>query len=248
MTHTTSLFPSVFAPLRATRGRRVLLLLGVVVGAAVALLAAAEPPDNTSAPDFVELSRLVQSAVSVPLPFLGVLLAGDVRTAASTVGRSAAIRLLAARAVSAAVAGAAVGAVGVVVTAFAVGDWVPQVVPGCLVVQALGVLVGLSFGLLVRPTWLAMVLDATVPVGLWAAAGLLELTGAQRWLFPYDAVEDLIATGAAPLDWVQEGVVVLVWVVAPFVTWGLRSLRAVEADRARTVGSAVRRGGSEITG
>jgi hypothetical protein len=146
-----------------------------------------------------------QSALSLPLPFLGVLLAGDVRAKPA---------LLWPRIAASTAAGIAGALFAFVCCTIASGDWSAAPLPGSLAVQVVAVLIGLGFGLLIRLAWLAMLTDAVVPVGLWAVAGAAGLQSARRWLFPYGNVDHLTSTHPLPIDWAREAVIVLVWVIA----------------------------------
>lgn len=220
MTDVSTYSLSFFAPIWSTWGRRLLLLLCVVATAGVAAATTIGASSDGAPSTFAESARLVQSAVSIPLPFLGVLLATDVRAVALDPGSTSEQRrrLLWARLTSSAIAAVGVAVIGVVAVSLATaasgGAWtaVPQIVLASLVVQLVTQFIGFAFGLLIRPAWLAMLVDACVPVGLWAAAGLGGLVTAQQWLFPYDSVNDLISVRATAIDWAQEAVVVAVWV------------------------------------
>ncbi|MDN5854072.1 MAG: hypothetical protein L0K86_14735 [Actinomycetia bacterium] len=207
----------------ATRGLLILLALCGVVAAASA--------GAGSGAEIDEVARSTQAAASVPLPFIGVLLAVDVRRAAS-VDRAGVFRHRALVSAALAIGVALAGLVAATIAAqdAASGD-VLRLLPGCVTVQLVSQGIGFGFGLLIGTRWLAMLLDAVVPVGLWALVGAAGLTGAQHWLFPYDSVDDLISPHPTALDWAQEGLVVLLWVVGTVVA-GLLLLRRNGAGQA----------------
>lgn len=182
---------TLLAPLASTRGRRIILLLSGAVALAAAI---------TSAGD----QKNAQSALSLPLPFLGVLLAGDIRAEAA---------LLWPRIAASALAGIAGALFTFLCCATASGDWSAAPLPGSLAIQVVAILIGLGFGLLIRPSWLAMLTDAVLPVSLWAIAGVAGLRSSRRWLFPYGAVDHLTSTQPHPIDWACEAVIGLLWVV-----------------------------------
>lgn len=207
----------------ATRGRLALLALCALVAAAAAVAASGAEID--------EVARSTQAAASIPLPFIGVLLASDVRRA-TPVERIRLLRhhlavgaLLAIAVALAALVAATVAAQG------ASTEPVLRLLPGCVTVQLVSQGIGFGFGLLIGTRWLAMLLDAVVPVGLWALVGAAGLTGVQHWLFPYDSVDDLIATHPTAVDWAQEAIVVLLWVVGT-VGAGRLLLRRTETGQA----------------
>jgi hypothetical protein len=182
---------TLLAPLWSTRGRRIVLFLSAVV-ALTAAIASAGNQNNT------------QSALSLPLPFLGVLLAGDVRATPA---------LLWPRTAASTAAGITGALFAFLCCTIASGDWSAAPLPGSLAVQVVAVLTGLGFGLLTRHPWLAMLTDAVAPVSLWAVAGAAGLQSARRWLFPYGNVDHLTSARPLPIDWAREAVIVLVWVI-----------------------------------
>lgn len=198
---------TLLTPLWSTRGRRVVLLLSAIVALAAVIASAGDHKD-------------AQSALSLPLPFLGVLLADDVRARPA---------LLWPRIAASTVAGIAGAVFTFLCCAIASGDWTAAPLPGSLVFQAVAVLIGLGFGLLIRPAWLAMFTDGVLPVGLWAIAGAAGLRSARRWLFPYGTVDHLASTHPYPVDWTREAVIVLLWVVGLLT---IASRRTRHASRA----------------
>ncbi|MCZ7436903.1 hypothetical protein O7598_10905 [Micromonospora sp. WMMC241] len=194
----------------ATRGRRVLLSVTVGVGilAAGALLAGLPPAERTAA----TFGELVHAFVSVPLPFVGVLLASDLRR---TSGGPVLPTLVGATLIAVAV-GLAGDAI-VVAASAASGSVAPEpwanvggiAVAGVLV-QVLAQLVGTGLGLLIaRPVWGCL---ATIVLPLGAYALLTPLGAARDWLTPYGALQGVL--GAAPgwAGWAR-------WVAAA-VLWG----------------------------
>jgi hypothetical protein len=182
---------TLLAPVASTRGRRIVLLLSGAVAVAAAIISAGD-------------QKNAQSALSLPLPFLGVLLAGDIRAEAA---------LLWPRIASSALAGIVGALFTFLCCAIASGGWSAAPLPGSLAIQIVAILIGLGFGLLIRPAWLALLTDAVLPVSLWAIAGVAGLRSARRWLFPYGAVDHLTSTHPHPIDWACEAVIALLWVV-----------------------------------
>lgn len=164
-----------------TRPRRWLIALTLLLGllAAVAVTAGS-PTDRT----FVAVSGAVQSLMSIALPFIGVLLVGDLRRAP----RAGRLRptLLAAVLVA-----AAVGAFGVLVSAVAVAVAPPgpaadpwgqfaTIAVGSVLVQVVAQLVGTGLGLLLRPPFVAFLASIVLPLGLWFVLGIVDVLSPAR--------------------------------------------------------------------
>ncbi|SCG33931.1 hypothetical protein [Micromonospora humi] len=188
-----------------TRGRRVLLLVTVGVGvlAALALMAGLPPAERTVA----TFGEPVHSFISVPLPFVGVLIASDLR-------RTAGARVLPTLAGATLIA-VAVGLVGdaiVLAASAASGSTAPEpwanvgriAVAGVLV-QVLAQLVGTGLGLLfARPVWGC---PATIVLPLGAYALLTPLGTTRDWLTPYGAMRHVLG-GAG---WPRWAIAALLW-------------------------------------
>ena len=214
-----------------TRGRRILLLatFGVGVLAAAALVAGLPPAERTAA-EFGEPAHVL---ISVPLPFVGVLLANDLR---GTPG----VRVLPtlAGATLIAVAAGLVGDAICVAAPAASGSGAPDpwanvggiAVAGVLV-QVLAQLVGTGLGLLiVRPGW-GCLATIVVPLGVYAL--LTPLGAARDWLTPYGALRGVLADGSGGAGWARWATVALLWGAA------LNAVGAVvRRRRASAVGAA----------
>ncbi|GAA3752663.1 hypothetical protein [Micromonospora maritima] len=192
-----------------TRGRRVLLVVtaGVGVLAAAALLAGLPPAERTAA----TFAETVHAFVSVPLPFVGALLANDLRRAP---GRRVLPTLAAATLIAVAVGlagdaicGAALAASG----STAPDPWAHAgglAVAGVLV-QVLAQLVGTGLGLLVaRPGW-ACVATIVLPLGAYA---LFTPLGAVRdRLTPYGALRAVLGAEPNGPAWARWVTAALLW-------------------------------------
>lgn len=215
-----------------TRPRQWLVVLTVLAGlsAAVAVSVAAQPADRT----FAVLSDPVQSLMSITVPFLGVLLARDLRR----FPRAARVAptLLAATLVA-----AVIGVFGVLAcaTTLAVAPsgtaehpWrhAGTIVVGSVLVQVVAQLVGTGLGLLLRSSIVAFVASIVLPLGLWfALGGVAVLRPAQAWLTPYASVRNLLSGQMSAVAWVQWFVVLLLWGV------GLNAVGAARLKRRNTV-------------
>lgn len=119
--------------------------------------------------------------MSITLPFVVVLLAGDLRRRPAPVGPT----LLAAVVVAATVGlfGDLVCALAVVVSGPdpAVDPWAgaAAVAVGSVVVQVVAQLVGTGLGLLLRPAAVAFLATIALPLGLWFLLGVGPLRPAQ---------------------------------------------------------------------
>ena len=222
---TTDLFVDAVLTAAATAGRtwrRVVLLvltlaLGPAVGVALAFLG---PPAQRT---FAVVQGTTQLVISVLLPFVGILLAADVRrsgatrvvpTCLATAGiavKVAVVGLLAATVATSAAPGITPGR----------WDGAASLALGGLVVQVVCVLVGVGLGLLLTRPWVAFVASAAVPLGLYAVLGAVpQLHAARDWLTPYASAQHLLSGATTPLNWAQAAVVALLWGVAlPALAW-----------------------------
>jgi hypothetical protein len=195
-----------------TRARRVLLVVTVAVGAlaAAALLAGLPPAERT----FAKFAELVHGFISVPLPFLGVLLANDLRKApgARVLPTLAGAALVA---VAAGLAGDAFCFAALAASESAAPDpWAHAGVIALagVLVQVLAQLVGTGLGLLIgRPVWGCL---ATIVLPLGAYALLAPLGAARDWLTPYAALREVLAGSAGAAGWARWVTVALLWGVA----------------------------------
>jgi hypothetical protein len=212
----------------STPARRWLLAAAGVVGLVSAGVVAFSGPaeDHT----FSVISFYTQSAISLPLPFVSVLLMtqdfgrrASSRTSGPGLSRDALIaaKLLASMII--AVAGAAYGVlVSVLATSAAApaageGQWnaIGVIILGSVLVQLVAQLSGAGWGLLLGSSALAIVADVVVPLGLWILTGVVPgLQGVQAWLTPLASVRNLLSGQMDAQRWAQVGVIVLVWVVA----------------------------------
>lgn len=139
----------------------------------------------------------VQLAISVLVPFTGVLLAPRFLTA-----------------IGVAVACALIG--------FAIAPSPGSFVVGAVLVQVIAQLVGTGSGLLIRRRWVAMAATIVVPMTVTAALTVVA-PDLVRWLTPYGNATSLLA---GPPSFVGLAVVVPLWCVLPNVL-GLRRRRAL---------------------
>jgi hypothetical protein len=180
----------------------------LLAGAAAAWIAA------RSEPGFRDVLEPVQLAMSVLVPFFGVLaVTGRPRTAAD---RHLAPRVLAAigLAVAFALAGALLAATA---TRWAGGAWpsasrAAALVLGSLLVQTIAQSAGTGCGLLLRRPAVAMAATIVVPMSVTVLLGAIDPGGGLvRWLTPYGNAHSLL-TGTPTAGF---GVVVMLWCVVP---------------------------------
>jgi hypothetical protein len=193
---------------RALRGRLRCSLLGLTLLLGILGTAAGAQPGGAT---FVLLSGVVQSLMSVTLPFTGVLIARD--SSARLTPRWLAATILA----------AATGLFGVVVCTVALviapagdaaGRWdhVLLVAVCSVLVQIVAQSVGTGFGLMLRPAIVACLATIVLPLGLWLVLGVAPvLRSIREWTTPYATVQDLLSGHMTALAWAQWSVVVLVW-------------------------------------
>lgn len=200
---------------RSDRGHRLLLettarRLWVVVTAAIAvgipwLLAFTLP---TAERTFVGVNGPTQMLISVITPFVGLLLATDVRLGRAGVGP--AVRVAYLFAVVSGAWGAVFSAVASAVTVSGSADvWANAVAAatGGLAVQVVATTTGLGLGALVRrPIVAGVATFAPLVVGLILTA----VPAVAAWVTPAVNGPPLL-TGADPMAWVREVVVLLIW-------------------------------------
>jgi ABC-2 type transport system permease protein len=237
----TDLAPAILRELRksaGTPGRRWLFVASGVVGLlSVGLITfLGSAADHT----FAVISFYTQSAISLPLPFVSVLLMTQdfERRAATTLtsGRSPAViiaaKLLASMII--ALVGAAYGVlISVLGTSTAApaaeeGRWdaIGMIILGSVLVQLIAQLSGAGWGLLLGSSAVAITADVVVPLGLWIVTGAVPgLQGIQEWLAPFASVQNLLSGHMDAQGWAQVGVIVLVWVIALNVAGLLRVRR-----------------------
>jgi ABC-type transport system involved in multi-copper enzyme maturation permease subunit len=217
-----------------------LRLVGLLSAALVTFLGSAQ--DHT----FSVISFYTQSAISLPLPLVSVLLMTrdfGRRTSSLTTGSGLsrdpiiAAKLLASMII--AVAGAVYGVlISVLATSAATpgageGRWnaIGMIILGSLLVQFIAQLVGAGWGMLLGSSTLAIVADIVVPLGLWIVAGAVPgLQGVQGWLAPFASVRNLLSGRMDGQLWAQVGVIALVWVVALNAAGIFRVHRLSESD------------------
>jgi hypothetical protein len=211
-----------------SRARRWLLIGSGVVGLLTAALVAFTGPaqDHT----FAMISFYTQSAISLPLPFVSVLIMTQEfgRRAMSapfgssmSLGAIIAAKLLASAII--AVTGAGYGVlISLVATSAAApaadeGRWdvMSMIILGSVLVQLIAQLSGAGWGLLLRSSALAIAADVVVPLGIWIITGAIPaLQGLQAWLAPFSSARNLLSGHMDAERWGQAGVIALVWVVA----------------------------------
>jgi ABC-2 type transport system permease protein len=226
----------------STRARRRLLIAAGVVGLLTAGLVALTGPaeDHT----FSVISFYTQSAISLPLPLVSVLLMTQDfgRRVSSLTPRSGlsgdaiiAAKWLASMII--AVAGAAYGvlisvlATGAATPAAPEGQWnaIGMIILGSVLVQLIAQLVGAGWGLLLGSSPVAIVADVVVPLGLWLFTGAAPGLQGIHWLAPFTSVQSLLSGHMNAQQWAQVGVIVLVWVVGLNTAGTLRQHRLSES-------------------
>jgi ABC-2 type transport system permease protein len=225
------------------RAGRWLLIASAVLGlvAAVAVAFAMPAKDRT----FALTSFYVQSTISLPLPFVSILLMtrdfgrrawSRTLTLAIPVSRTIAAKLFASMIIAVSAAGYGI-VLSVLTTSLpppaAEGRWkgVGMIMLGSVLVQLIAQLCGAGFGMLLRSSAAAIVADVLVPLGLWIATGAVaSFHGLQAWLTPFAAVGVLLSGHMDAQRWAQVGVVVLVWVVALNLVGALRLHRLTKAS------------------
>jgi hypothetical protein len=203
------------------------ITLPLGVCAAVAVTAIAHPADRT----FAAISDPVQSLMSVPLPYLGVVAGRELRRApgaARVVPTLLAATLLA---VAVGVFGALVSAAALAVAGSTAPDpWrhAGTVAVGGVLVQVVAQFVGTGLGLLLRSSVVAFLGTIVLPLGLWLGLGAVDvLHPARDWLTPYAAARHALSGRMGGLRWVQ-------W-LAVFMVWGV-GLNAAGLARRRPSG------------
>jgi hypothetical protein len=193
---------------------------GLLAGATVALGAGAAWLAARSHPDFRDVLEPVQLAMSVLVPFFGVL-------AVTGLHRPGADRRLAPRlltAVGLAIGFALIGVLpAAVATGWAGGAWpsgprAAALVAGAVLVQVIAQLVGTGCGLLLRRPAVAMAATIVVPMTVTAVLGAI---GVAEWLTPYGNARALLA--GAPTAGLA--LVVLLWCVIPNVVGAVSRAR-----------------------
>ncbi|WP_431930094.1 hypothetical protein [Micromonospora sp. RP3T] len=204
-----------------TRGRRVLLVVTIGVGLAAAALTAGLPSGERTV---ATVGELVHGAVSVPLPFVGVLLANDLRRLPD-VGVRPTIGAAVSIAVVVGLAGDVLSVAALAVAGSTAPDpWahVGAIAVAGVLVQVLAQLVGTGLGLLIgRPAWACL---ATIVLPLGAYALLTPLAGVRDWLTPYAALRAVLAESPGGPGWARWATAALLWGVALNVVGARRIL------------------------
>lgn len=219
-------------------GRWLLASIGLIAAAIVALqLRFVDDAGQT----FTNFFTASLAPVALLLPVLGILsitAEWSQRTALTTfalvprrerviVAKLAAVLLAALASVLVSLAVAAVGTLLAGVTGGA-GSWdFNWTVAGhAAVFQALNVLIGAGFGLLLLNTPLAIVTSLLLPT-VWGilSAMITALHGPARWLDTSITMEPLLGADMTAGQWGRLGVSLLVWVVAPLAVGMVRTLR-----------------------
>lgn len=158
---------------------------------------------------FVGVNGPTQMLISVITPFVGLLLATDVRLGRAGVGPAVRVAYLFAVVASAWGAVFSVIATALTATTAPGGAWGNAVAGGLggLAVQVVATSTGLGLGALVRRPIVAGILTFAP---LLVAAILTPLPQVAAWVTPA-VVGPVLLTGADPLAWVREVVVLLIW-------------------------------------
>ncbi|HYQ33617.1 MAG TPA: hypothetical protein VEQ83_10425 [Lapillicoccus sp.] len=194
----------------STRARRRLvgltLGLGLLVGVAVGLV----PADHT----FATRTGVIALLTSVTVPFLGVLMASDVRRAPQTVRPLPTLVAAVLVAVAFGLVAALVGVVTVGVLGSDAGRWQDAVAVslGAVVTMVMAQLVGVGLGLLIGRPWLACVATIVLPLGLWLGLGAIPaVSAAQAWVVPMTSAQHLLSGRMSGEAWAQLAVVLVLW-------------------------------------
>jgi hypothetical protein len=179
---------------------------------------------------FAVISFYTQIAISLPLPFVSVLLmTQEFGRRASPAGfglRTSLGAIIAGKLLASAIIALVGAAYGVLISVLATsaatpaadqGRWdaMGMIILGSVLVQLIAQLSGAGWGLLLRSSALAIVADVVVPLGLWIITGAIPtLHGVQAWLAPFSSARNLLSGHMGAERWAQVGVVALVWVVA----------------------------------
>ncbi len=191
------------------------------------------------------ISFYTQSAISLPLPFVSVLLmTQEFGRRASSAGfglRMSLSTIIAAKLLASGIIAVAGAGYGVLISLLATsaaapaadeGRWdaMGMIILGSVLVQLIAQLSGAGWGLLLRSSALAIVADVVVPLGLWIITGAIPaLQGVQAWLAPFASVRNLLSGHMDAERWAQVGVIALVWVVALNAAGILRLRRLSES-------------------
>ena len=211
-----------------SRARRWLLIASGAVGLLTAGLVAFTGParDHT----FAVISFYTQSAISLPLPFVSILIMTQEfgRRARSTTPASASSRdaTITAKLLASALIAVAGASYGVLISVLATSaaalpadqdrwDAAGLIILGSVLVQLIAQLSGAGWGLLLGSSVLAIVADVVVPLGLWIVTGAVPgVQGVQAWLAPFASVRNVLSGHMDAQRWAQVGLIVLVWVIA----------------------------------
>jgi hypothetical protein len=197
----------------STRSRKAILLATVLLGvvSAVAVVLGASPQERT----FAAFSGPVQSAMSITVPFLGVLLVSDLRRPARRAVIGAAVLAALGIAVIVALFGVALCATSTAVAPSSADRWqgATTVALGSVLVQCTAQLVGTGLGLVLgrRPV-VACLTTVVLPLGLWLLLGVSDvLDPARQWLTPYASALHLLSGHMSAVGWAQWLVTAAVW-------------------------------------
>ncbi|GAA1733940.1 ABC transporter permease [Luedemannella helvata] len=214
-----------------TRSGRWLLITIAVLAAVVATLQAifSEPGDRT----FANFYLVSVFPVALLLPVLGILLVTSEwsqRTALTTFTLVPKRHRVAAAKVTVAVIASVVAvpaslAVATVATAASSGEWTfhAQLLWGAALAHAIGVLMGVGFGMLLLNSPLAIVVYLILPT-LWTILGatIRSLNTVAQWLDTTITTAPLFEPEMTGGQWARLGVSVAVWALLPLVAGMIR--------------------------
>jgi hypothetical protein len=208
----------------SARAGRWLIIASAAVGLMVAVIVGLTAEGLT----FSLASFYVQSTISLPLPFVSILLITrdfDRRALSQTyMPIRSASRMVAAKLVASMIIALIAASYGIVLSVL-VTNFAPTaaeepwhgvgiIMIGSALVQLIAQLTGAGCGLLLGSNLAAMVADVAVPLGLWLVSGAVTgLRGVQVWLTPFAVVEKLLSGQMDAQDWAQVGIVAFVWIV-----------------------------------
>ena len=204
--------------------RRLLVIGTVLVGAGVAAFTSASaPPAERTLP---VLLTAVQSAMSILVPLIGIVLVHDLRHTrdAGRVRSTVVAGLLVA-------AGIALLGVLAGLAAATRSEGLGGLLLSSVLVQGVALLTGTGLGLLIPSRVVAFLATIVLPLGLWRLLGSVgPLEPARGWLTQYESARRLLGGEMTPFFWLQFAVMVAVW-GAGLNAWGAARLRRVRSAR-----------------
>lgn len=177
--------------------------------AAFAVAAGLPAPDRTLA----TVAAPVQLLLSVGSPFLGAVATSSLHRQPGQEARATLVRTMG-WALGFAAWGSALSAAAVAAlpSASPAGRWADAlpVLLGSILMQAVAMLTGTGFGLLLRRPVVASLATVILPLALWPVLGAVA-PGARLWLTPFEGANLLLAGTMASSQWLPHIVMVSIW-------------------------------------